>query len=54
MNPPKRTKEQVMDFLTKCASKGSDLSAARLLRNHGRLEDDAMEYVIEYLAAKGE
>lgn len=48
--PAKRTKEQVAKFLEKCAKNGSDKSAAKLLINHGRLEDDAMAYVLEYVA----
>jgi len=47
--PSKRTLSQVIEFLAKCKEKGSDISAARLLFNHGRLEDDAREFVIAYL-----
>lgn len=49
LNIPKRTKDQVVKFLAKCKKNSSDISAARLLINHGRLEDDAREYVTQYL-----
>lgn len=47
--PAKRTLDQVKAFLAKCAKHGSDMSAAKCLLN-GNLEDEAMAYVIEYLA----
>lgn len=47
--PAKRTLDQVKAFLAKCAKHGSDRSAAKCLL-HGNLNDDAMAYVVEYLA----
>lgn len=47
--PAKRTLSNVMEWLEKCKKEGSDITAARLLFNHGRLEDDAREFVIAYL-----
>jgi len=50
--PAKRTLDQVKAFLAKCAknSKDGGMSAAKLLINHGRLEDDAMAYAIEFVS----
>ena len=48
--PAKRTKAQVAKFLAECAKNGSDKSAAKLLLNHGQLEQDARAYVEAYVA----
>ena len=49
---PRRTLAQVKDLFAKCEKKNKRkaISQANLLLNHGRLEDDAMAYVREYLA----
>lgn len=46
---PKRTKDQVISALKRAALNGADKTMATMMIDHGRLEDDAMEYVREYL-----
>jgi len=42
---PLRTLEQVKAELKRAAAKGGDLAAAWLMLRHGRLTEDAREYV---------
>lgn len=46
---PKRTLAQVVETLNQAKKRNADMACARLMAAHGRLEDDAMAYVREYL-----
>jgi len=46
---PRRTKDQVIAALARAAKNRADKSMATMMLNHGRLEDDAREFVIAYL-----
>lgn len=50
LNIPKRNLDQVRKTLARAKKAGSDISMAKLMASHGCLEDDAMAYVIEYIA----
>ncbi len=47
---PLRPKDQVSETLTRCAETGTDIRMAQMMLAHGRLTDEAREYVREYLA----
>lgn len=51
MNIPKRSKDQVSAALNKAAKTRSDKKMATMMLTHGRLEDDARQFVTDYLAA---
>lgn len=46
---PRRTKAQVIAALNRAAKTGADKKMATMMLEHGRLEDDAREFVIAYL-----
>lgn len=47
---PRRTLNQVRTTLARAKKQKSDVTFARLMRDHGRLTDEAMAYVNQYLA----
>lgn len=47
---PRRTKAQVIAALNRAAKTGADKKMATMMLEHGRLEDDAIDYVREYLS----
>ena len=47
---PLRTVEDVADTLKEALKQGSDRSFARMMLNHGRLTDEACEFVRNWLA----
>lgn len=50
LNISKRTLDQVRKTLARAKRSGADMLMAKLMASHGRLEDDAMVYVVEYIA----
>lgn len=49
LNIPLRTLDDVRSSLTKAKKKKADMSMARLMLNHGRLTDEARQFVAEYV-----
>ena len=49
LNIPLRTKDQVADTLHKAEAYGGHLRVANMMLTHGRLTDDAIQYVQDYL-----
>jgi len=46
---PLRTLAEVKETLAAAKKHNADMACARLMAKHGRLEADAMAYVVEYL-----
>lgn len=47
---PARTRDQVCTSLAKARATGADMELARLMLKHGRMTEEARQFVIDWLA----